>query len=50
MGNTGISFPMRDPVAMAAGIEKALDHPIPKQRLAEAVRPFEEGSVLKQAF
>ena len=49
-GKYGYLVPMRDPVAMAAGIEKALDHPIPKQRLAEAVRPFEEGSVLKTAF
>lgn len=49
-GKYGYLVPMRDPVAMAAGIEKALDHPIPKQRLAEAVRPFEEGSVLKRHF
>ena len=49
-GKFGYLVPMRDPVAMAAGIEKALDRPIPKQRLAEAVRPFEEGSVLKRHF
>ena len=49
-GKYGYLVPMRDPVAMAAGIEKALDNPIPKQRLAEAVRPFEEGSVLKRHF
>ena len=49
-GKFGYLVPMRDPVALAAGIERALDHPIPKQRLAEAVRPFEEGSVLKRHF
>ena len=46
----GYLVPMRDPVAMAAGIEKALDHPIPKELLAEAVRPFEEGTVLARHF
>jgi glycosyltransferase involved in cell wall biosynthesis len=41
-GKYGYLVPMRDPVAMAAAIEKALDNPIPKELLAEAVRPFEE--------
>ena len=49
-GKYGYLVPMRDTVAMAAGIEKALDHPIPKALLAEAVRPFEEGAVLDRHF
>ena len=49
-GKYGYLVPIRDPIAMAASIEKALDNPIPMQRLAEAVLPFEEGSVLKRHF
>jgi glycosyltransferase involved in cell wall biosynthesis len=49
-GKYGYLVPMRDPVAMAAGIEKALDNPIPKDLLAEAVRPFEEGAVIARHF
>jgi glycosyltransferase involved in cell wall biosynthesis len=49
-GKYGYLVPMCDPVAMAAGIEKALDHPIPKPLLTEAVRPFEEGAVLARHF
>lgn len=49
-GKYGYLVPMRDPVAMAAGIEQALDHPIPQHLLAEAVRPFEEGAVLDRHF
>lgn len=49
-GKYGYLVPMRDPVAMAAGIEEALDNPIPKDRLAEAVRPFEEGAVIERHF
>ena len=49
-GKYGYLVPMRDPVAMAAGIEQALDHPIPKGLLADAVRPFEEGAVLGRHF
>ena len=49
-GKYGYLVPMRDPVAMAIGIEKALDHPIPKGLLADAVRPFEEGAVLARHF
>jgi glycosyltransferase involved in cell wall biosynthesis len=49
-GKYGYLVPMCDPVAMAAGIEKALDCPIPKPLLAEAVRPFEEGAVLARHF
>lgn len=49
-GKYGYLVPMRDPVAMAAGIEKALDNPIPKDLLAEAVRPFEERAVIARHF
>ena len=49
-GKYGYLVPVRDPVAMAIGIEKALDYPISKQLLADAVRPFEEGAVLARHF
>jgi glycosyltransferase involved in cell wall biosynthesis len=49
-GKYGYLVPMRDPVAMAAGIEKALDGPIPKERLADAVRPFKEAAILEKHF
>jgi glycosyltransferase involved in cell wall biosynthesis len=49
-GKFGYLVPMRDPVAMAAGIEMALQSPIPKELLAQAVRPFEEGAVLARHF
>ena len=49
-GKYGYLVPMRDPVAMAAGIVQALDHPIPRDILAEAVRPFEESAVLGRHF
>jgi glycosyltransferase involved in cell wall biosynthesis len=49
-GKYGYLVPMRDPAAMADGIEMALDHPISKELLAEAVRPFEEGTVLARHF
>ncbi|MHB8474361.1 MAG: glycosyltransferase [Gammaproteobacteria bacterium] len=49
-GKYGYLVPMRDPVAMAAGIELALDNPIPRDLLAEAVKPFEEGAVIKRHF
>ena len=49
-GKYGYLVPVRDPVALAAGIEMALDNPIPKNFLADAVRPFEEGVVLNRHF
>jgi glycosyltransferase involved in cell wall biosynthesis len=49
-GRYGYLVPMRDPIAMAAGIEMALNHPIPRELLAEAVRPFEEDAVLARHF
>lgn len=49
-GKYGYLVPMRDPEAMAAAIEQALDGPIPKALLAEAVRPFEESVVIDRHF
>lgn len=49
-GKCGYLVPMRDPAAMAAGIELALDRPISKSLLDEAIQPFEEGAVLKRHF
>lgn len=49
-GRYGYLVPMRDPVAMAAGIEMALDNPIPRDLLAEAVLPFEEDAVIERHF
>ena len=49
-GKYGYLVPMRDPAAMSAAIERALDSPISKSLLDEAVRPFAEGAVLKRHF
>lgn len=46
----GYLVPMRDPVALASGIERALERPILKEKLAEAVRPFEESAVIARHF
>lgn len=45
-GKYGCLVPVGDPDAMAAGIERALDAPVPKSLLDEAVRPFAEAAVL----
>ena len=44
-GRFGYLVAVQDPAALAAGIERALDRPIPKEELALAVRPFEEKTV-----
>jgi glycosyltransferase involved in cell wall biosynthesis len=49
-GKYGYLVPVGDPVAMAAGIEEALDRPIPKYLLEDAVRPFEERTVISRHF
>ncbi len=49
-GKFGYLVPVANPIALAAGIEDALDNPIPKSLLAEAVRPFEESVVLARHF
>jgi glycosyltransferase involved in cell wall biosynthesis len=49
-GRYGYLVPVADPLALAVGIERALDNPIPKEQLAEAVRPFEEAKILNRHF
>ena len=49
-GKYGYLVPMHDPVAMATGIEKALNSPIPKNLLDEAIEPFSEDAVIKRHF
>ncbi|MEH6592454.1 MAG: glycosyltransferase [Halioglobus sp.] len=49
-GKYGYLVPMHDPKAMAAGIDRALDHPIPKALLDEAVLRFEEGAIIARHF
>lgn len=49
-GKFGYLVPMRNPVAMAAGINQALDSPISKSLLQEAVKPFAEDAVLNRHF
>jgi glycosyltransferase involved in cell wall biosynthesis len=49
-GKYGYLVPMRDPVAMALAIERALDNPIPKPLLDEAILPFEENTVINRHF
>ena len=49
-GKYGYLVPVNDPVAMAVGIENALDRPIEKCLLDEAVQPFEQDAVLSRHF
>lgn len=49
-GKYGYLVPVRDPVALAAGIDEALDQPMPRHLLAQAVRPFEESAVIARHF
>ncbi len=49
-GRYGYLVPMRDPEAMAAAIQRALDNPIPAALLAEAVKPFAEDAVIRRHF
>lgn len=49
-GKYGYLVPVSDPIAMAAGIEKAIDHPISDSFLRDAVRPFAEHEVIKRHF
>jgi glycosyltransferase involved in cell wall biosynthesis len=46
----GYLVPMRDPEAMARGIESALDAPISASLLNEAVAPFAPSAVIKRHF
>ena len=49
-GKYGYLVPVSDPLAMAAGIALALDRPVPREVLADGVKPFEEGAVLARHF
>ena len=49
-GKYGYLVPMRDPQAMSAAIECALDNPISRTLLDEAVAPFEENRVIDRHF
>lgn len=49
-GEFGYLVPMQDPAAMAEAIAKALDNPIHKTLLDEAVAPFEENCVIDRHF
>lgn len=49
-GKYGYLVPVSDPIAMAAGIEKAIDHPIPDSLLRDAVKPFAEHEVIERHF
>jgi glycosyltransferase involved in cell wall biosynthesis len=45
-GKYGYLVPVRDPEAMAAGILRALEHPVSQELLDEAIRPFREDAVV----
>ncbi len=49
-GRYGYLVPVGDPQALSSGIEIALDNPIPADVLAEAVRPFEEQTIIDRHF
>jgi glycosyltransferase involved in cell wall biosynthesis len=49
-GKYGYLVPVADPIALANAIEEALDNPIPKNILNEAVLPFEEHAVIARHF
>lgn len=49
-GKYGYLVPMNDPLAMAQAIIKALDSPIAKPLLDEAVLPFAEQTVIQRHF
>jgi len=49
-GKYGYLVPVKDPEAMASAIDTALDNPIPKKFLLEAVQPFEESTIINKHF
>lgn len=49
-GKYGFLIPMHDPKAMANAIEAALDRPVPRERLEEAIASFGERAVLDRHF
>lgn len=49
-GRIGYLVPPRDPHALASGILAALEHPTPRDDLADAIRPFAEDAVIDRHF
>ncbi|WP_341237314.1 glycosyltransferase [uncultured Limnobacter sp.] len=49
-GKFGYLVPVGDSIAIAKAIEQALASPVEKVLLDEAIRPFEEGVVIKRHF
>ena len=49
-GRYGYLVPMKDPAALAVGIETALLTPVPSDILVEAIKPFHEDAVLAEHF
>jgi glycosyltransferase involved in cell wall biosynthesis len=49
-GEYGYLVPVSDPIALAAGILRAIDCPIHENILQDAVRPFSSEAVLKKHF
>lgn len=49
-GRYGYLTRMRDPADLAAGIARALDHPIAPEILAEGVQPFHQDVVIRRHF
>ena len=49
-GKYGYLVPVKEPVNMAIAIQAAIDSPISKDLLDEAIQPFSEHEVLKNHF
>jgi glycosyltransferase involved in cell wall biosynthesis len=49
-GKFGYLVSVGDPISIASGIERALERPIDKNLLAEAVAPFEEQTIIARHF
>jgi glycosyltransferase involved in cell wall biosynthesis len=49
-GKYGYLVPVRNPAALAEGIVQALDTPIPRNLLLDAIHPFEESNVIERHF
>lgn len=49
-GKHGYLVPMRDPVALADGIVRALRNPVPAEQLRAAILPFREDAVIARHF
>jgi glycosyltransferase involved in cell wall biosynthesis len=49
-GKHGYLVPMRDPIALADGIVRALRNPLPAEQLQAAVLPFREDVVIARHF